>query len=85
MTATANTTKRGRKEIFEKRDLYVRSLREILNGVPADSKPTASYFLKRRLADAGLVEFVAVKGEGRGRPRHEARLTRLGLAELATA
>ena len=85
MTATANTTKRGRKEIFAKPELMKRALREIRNGAPSEGKATATYFLTRRLADAGLVEFVAVKSEGRGRPRNIAKLTRDGEMALATA
>jgi DNA-binding PadR family transcriptional regulator len=76
-------TKRGRKEIFAKRDVLVRVLREVRSGA-ATEKPKATYFLQRRLADAGLVDFVAVKGEGRGRPRKVAVLTREGAFTLAT-
>jgi DNA-binding PadR family transcriptional regulator len=82
---TDTVTKRGRKEIFDKPALMKRALREIRNGAPAEGKPTATYFLTRRLAEAGLVEFETVKSEGRGRPRHVARLTREGVMALATA
>lgn len=82
---TDTVTKRGRKEIFSKPDLMKRALREIRKGVPAEGKPTATYFLIRRLAAAGLVEFETVKGAGRGRPRNIARLTREGALALATA
>jgi DNA-binding PadR family transcriptional regulator len=82
---TDTVTKRGRKEIFEKRDLLVQALREIRAGGAVEGKATATYFLTRRLADAGLVEFVTVKGEGRGRPRKVARVTREGEMTLATA
>lgn len=85
VTATETAAKRGRKEIFEKRELLVKALREIRSGTAEGEKPTATYFLKRRLAEQGLIEFVAVKSEGRGRPRHEAKLTRDGYLALATA
>ena len=82
---TAADTRRGRKEIFAKPELMKRALREIRNGTATEGKPAATYFLKRRLAEAGLVEFVAVKSEGRGRPRNIAKLTREGELALATA
>lgn len=87
MTNTVNTTesRRGRKEIFSKPVLMKRALREIRKGVAAEGKPTATYFLTRRLADAGLVEFVSEKGKGRGRPRKVAMLTPAGVMALATA
>jgi DNA-binding PadR family transcriptional regulator len=80
-----DTVKRGRKEIFAKPELMKRALREIRNGTKPEGKPTATYFLTRRLADAGLVEFVAVRGEGRGRPRKVATVTREGELAIATA
>jgi DNA-binding PadR family transcriptional regulator len=79
-----DTAKRGRKEIFAKPELIKRALREIRNGTKPEGKPTATYFLTRRLADAGLVEFVAVKGDGRGRPRKVALVTREGEMAVAT-
>jgi DNA-binding PadR family transcriptional regulator len=84
MNMTATVTKRGRKEIFAKPELLKRALREIRNGAPAEGKATATYFLTRKLADAGLVEFVTQKGEGRGRPRKVAVVTREGAMALAT-
>jgi DNA-binding PadR family transcriptional regulator len=82
---TAEVTKRGRKEIFAKPELLKRALREIRNGAPAEGKPSATYFLTRKLADAGLVEFVTVKGEGRGRPRKLAVVTREGELALSNS
>lgn len=76
--------KRGRKEIFEKPELLKRALREIRAGGPTEGAATATYFLTRRLAEAGLVEFITVKGEGRGRPRKVAQVTRNGELALAT-
>jgi len=81
---TATVTKRGRKEIFAKPELLKRTLREIRKGAAAEGKAAATYFLTRKLADAGLVEFVTVKGEGRGRPRKMAMVTREGELALAT-
>lgn len=75
--------KRGRKEIFAKPELLKKVLREVRNGAPVNGEAAATYFLKRRLAEAGLVEFVSAKGEGRGRPRKVAQVTREG--ELALA
>lgn len=91
MTNNANTAtativaKRGRKEIFEKPELLLKALGEISTGNFEGDKPTATYFIKRRLAEQGLIEFVAIKGEGRGRPRHEAQLTVDGEQALAAA
>ena len=82
---TATVTKRGRKEIFAKPELMKRALREIRKGTATEGKQTATYFLTRRLADAGLVEFVTVKGTGRGRPRKIAQVTREGELALAKA
>ena len=79
-----DTVKRGRKEIFAKPELLKRALREIRKGAPVEGTATATYFLTRRLADAGLVEFATVRGEGRGRPRKVARVTREGELALAT-
>lgn len=81
---TDAVTRRGRKEIFAKPELMKRALREIRKGAPTEGKPTATYFLTRRLAEAGLVEFVTQKGEGRGRPRKIAQVTREGELALAT-
>ena len=77
--------KRGRKEIFAKPELLKKVLREVRNGGPAEGDSAATYFLKHRLAEAGLVEFVSVKGEGRGRPRKVAQVTREGELALAKA
>lgn len=82
---TATVTRRGRKEIFAKPELLKRALREIRNGAPAEGKTVATYFLTRRLAEAGYVNFVDVKGQGRGRPRKIAQVTREGEMALATA
>jgi DNA-binding PadR family transcriptional regulator len=81
---TAPVTKRGRKEIFAKPKLLKRTLREIRKGVPTEGEAAATYFLTRKLADAGLVEFVAVKGTGRGRPRLIASVTREGEMAIAS-
>jgi len=81
---TETVTKRGRKEIFDKPELMKRVLREIRKGAGVEDSKVATYFLARRLADAGLVEFVAHKGKGRGRPRKIAVVTREGSAALAT-
>jgi hypothetical protein len=81
---TANVIKRGRKEIFEKPELLKRALREIRSGAPVEGKPTATYFLTRKLADVGLVEFLTVKGKGRGRPALTAIVTREGEQLLAS-
>jgi DNA-binding PadR family transcriptional regulator len=83
--AATEAAKRGRKEIFEKPELLKAALAEIRDGVMGEGKPVATYFLTRKLADAGLVEFVTQKGEGRGRPRKVAVVTREGAMALATA
>lgn len=80
---TDTVTKRGRKEIFAKPELLKAALAEIRDGAPAEGKPVATYFLTRRMADAGLVAFDTVKGESRGRPRKVAMLTAEGEQALA--
>ena len=79
---TATVTKRGRKEIFAKAELLVAVLAEIQNGAPEGAKPVATRFLTERLAEAGLVKFRNVKGEGRGRPRKVASLTYKGRTKM---
>ena len=76
MTATATT--RGRKEIFAKPELLANVLSEIKLGVAEGARPVATRFLVERLAEAKLVRFATVKGEGRGRPRKVAALTGAG-------
>lgn len=84
MTDTVEN-KRGRKEIFEKTELFKKVLREIRSGNKPETGSAATYFLTRRLAEAGLVEFVEVKSNGRGRPRKNPILTREGELALARA
>jgi DNA-binding PadR family transcriptional regulator len=79
-----DNVKRGRKEIFAKPELMKRALRDIRKGAATEGKTTATYFLTRRLAEAGLVEFVTVKGDGRGRPRKIATVTRAGEMAIAS-
>lgn len=74
--------KRGRKEIFEKRDLLVQALRAIQNG-ETETRKMPSRFLQKRLEAAGLVEFTPVHTGTRGRPALTVALTREGVAELA--
>lgn len=81
MADTVN--RRGRKEIFEKRDELVRALRSIQKRDDEGVKLPSRY-VQLRLADAGLVQFGTVKTGGRGRPRKVADLTREGVAALAT-
>jgi len=80
---TDTVTKRGRKEIFEKRDQLVRALRSIQNR-DAEGVELPSRFIQMRLADAGLIAFEDVKTGGRGRPRKVAALTDEGIVALAT-
>jgi hypothetical protein len=77
-------SKRGRKPIGEKRELMLEVLAEIRDGLVGleNPSPRATYFLQRKLADAGLVAFMEIKGEGRGRPRKIPTLTAEGLAQL---
>lgn len=74
-------SKRGRKEIFEKRDTMVRALRAIKHG---KTETMPSRYHQHRLADAGLVMFETVQSGKRGRPQLIPHLTREGVAALAT-
>lgn len=76
------TVKRGRKEIFEKRDLLVKALRSIQSG-ETETRKLPSRFLQKRLEAAGLVEFTPVHTGTRGRPAMTVSLTPQGARKLA--
>ena len=76
------TVKRGRKEIFEKRDLLVKALRSIQSG-ETETRKLPSRFLQKRLEAAGLVEFTPVHTGTRGRPAMTVSLTPHGARKLA--
>lgn len=80
MTNT-NKAKRGAPSITDARSKgkLLAALKGI-KGVEGYAEP--SYYHKRQLADAGYIGFETVKTEGRGRPRHTAKLLPKGHATV---
>jgi len=75
------TTKRGAPSIFDSRNKD--KLLAALRGIKGQEGVRApSYDLQRQLADAGDVGVEIVKQEGRGRPKHRAKLTPRGQATV---
>jgi hypothetical protein len=72
-----NKAKRGAPSIFERKDKLLKALKGI-KGYEGYAEP--SYYHKRLLAEEGYVGFVTVKQAGRGRPRHNTKLTPKGQA-----
>ena len=79
MTNSNSNSKRGAPSIFDRKDKLLAALKGI-KGMEGYAEP--SYYHKRQLAEAGYVGFVAVKQEGRGRPRHNTKLTPKGQAVI---
>lgn len=69
--------KRGAKSIFENKAKLVAALKAV-KGAEGYAQP--SYYHLRQMAERDLVAFDAVKHKGRGRPRHQARVTARGQA-----
>lgn len=76
-----NTAKRGAPSITDTRSKG--KLLAALKGIKGtEGYAEPSYYHKRQLADAGYIGFVTEKSEGRGRPRHTAKLTPKGHATV---
>lgn len=71
--------KRGAKSIFENKAKLVSALKAIKG---AEGYAAPSYYHLRQMADRDLVAFDVVKHKGRGRPRHQARVTARGQAMI---
>jgi predicted transcriptional regulator len=81
----APAKRRGRKTIFENTEELRAVLADIAEGIRNEEHEVqTSYFLQRKLAEAGLVSFLEIKHAGRGRPRKVPTLTESGVLALAT-
>ena len=68
---------RGRKAVFADKFAVVEALKNLKEG------NTVSRYLTLKLAERGFVEVETVKGEGRGRPRVNYKVTGKGRSYVA--